>query len=262
VIKNYADPATIGTFTVPEGEFKTAIAGKDITVEIQGQPGRTVSLAYVHYLRQALQAVVGNGKNVAINSDLTPVFNDKDWWAANNSNQTVTNLYGDYSTSTYSDFNTGGIEIMNGIKIFKHVSDNKYMIAYNRPIKTSKVALGAGNIWGVNYPFHGFGLKKEANGTISPENGNIEIYGGKNGIWNYDDNIISFTVYETFLKEAGLYPSATLKPDHSKIAINALGTDDKNIMSNGIYDFILWYYNPAPSGATANDEALAELIPG
>jgi hypothetical protein len=47
---------------------------------------------------------------------------------------------------------------MDGIKIFKH-SDGKYMIAYNRPIKVSKIALDIGNQFGAEYTFHGFGLK-------------------------------------------------------------------------------------------------------
>jgi hypothetical protein len=177
----------------------------------------------VHYLREALLSAAPAG--VAIDATgLTPVFKESEWWAANNSNQTVTDLYSAYSSaSVYSNFGTGGIEIMDGIKVFKDSGDNKPMIAYNRPIKIAKIALGTGNQYGASYTFHVLGLKKESSGSISLEGSTIEIYGGVNGTWTYDNNSIDFTTYEAFLEEAGLYPSGTMLPDHSKITIESAG---------------------------------------
>jgi hypothetical protein len=224
-----------------------------------------ISLAYVHHVREALKAACATGA-ISVNAPddkFTPVFSSHDWWAADASNRVVKDLYATNnvysSASTYSDFSNGGIEIMNGIKVFKHPSDGKYIIVYNRSIKTSEVALGVGNYWNVQYSFHGLGLKKGENGNISSIGSNpISIHGGDSAGWDYDNNAVDFATYKFFLDEAGLYPSETMLPDHL-VVINAAGSNGANVMANGIYDFVLAYYNPKADGTFDGSDLSARL---
>jgi hypothetical protein len=259
-IPDYADPASIGPITLGAAD-KAKLAGKALSVEIQKgtSAADTVSLAYVHHLRQALQGA--GAASVAIDATgLTPTYSSREWFTVNVAgNGMDRNLYGVYSfASTYSgsNFATDGMEIMDSIKVFKHPFDNKPMIVYNRAIKVSDVALGTDNGFGLSsYPFHGLGLeKKGTNGSISPAGSNsILIHGGADSVSSGNHSgIVDFTTYKSLLDEAGLYPSATLLPDHSKVAINAAGGTDANVMSNGMYDFVLAYYNPDKDGNFAS----------
>jgi hypothetical protein len=174
-------------------------------------------------------------------------------------------LYNNYSSDpVYSNFSTGGIEIMNGIKVFKDTVQNKPMIAYNSPIKASEIMLGIGELGGTDYPIYGLGLKKETSGNISPAGTDpISIHGG----WYYnsvDYGNVSFSAYKSFLEDAGLYllinDVGNMVVNHSDIEIASTGAD-ANVVSNGIYDFILSYYNPSASGATEADNAGKDLLP-
>jgi hypothetical protein len=195
-----------------------------------------------------------------------PVFSGEQWWSDTyyDSLYPNKNLYDAYSSaSVYTSFDDiNGMEIMNGIKVFKSPTDNKPMIAYNREIKVSNVALAGYASTQKAYTFHGLGLKKEANGHISSNGSNpILITGGyqEGADFYYNVNNVSFTNYANFLEEAGLYPSGTMLPDHSKITIEAAGSNGTNIMANGIYDFILAYYNPKSDGAVEGADLKARL---
>jgi hypothetical protein len=263
----YADPAALGAFSLPQ-EVKEALENANsITVNFASSGPADVSLAYVHYLREAISAAKP-GIAIAVNvpSGITPVFSSKEWLTLNISGDAaVKDLYATYlSASTYTNFDSDGIEILNGIKVFKHPSDNKPMIAYNRDIKVSDVALDANNGFGMQYQFHGLGLKKETSGNISPIGDNpISIHGGKDDYSSdcYDSTISSFSDYEALLKEAGLYPAGTMLADHSKISITTAGSNGANVMSNGIYDFILAYHNPKAGGTFADGTDLKARLP-
>jgi hypothetical protein len=260
----YSDPASIGDLSgVIAGQWDGLWASKsntDVNVTfVTNGTGRTVSLAYVHYVREAVKAAGGAVASVSAPADkFTPVFDGRDWWSADYSHQANKDLYAIYSSaSVYSDFSSGGIEIMNGIKVFKH-SGGKYMIAYDRLIKASEVALGVGNQYGANYSFHGLGLHKEANRSIEPVGNHILIHGGYQIDLTYNNNNIDFTTYKTLLEEAGLSPTSTMKPEH-KVVISGPGTNGPNTASNGIYDFILAYYNPGADGTFEGSDLSARL---
>jgi hypothetical protein len=263
----YTDPAPPSAFALPPDAIEALANASSVAVSFASSAPANVSLAYVHYVREAIKAAKSGIVITAVSAPedtFTPVFKESEWWTSNFSFETVKDLYSAYSSApVYSgNFAADGIEILDGIKVFKDSSDDKPMIVYDRAIKTSEVALGVGNRYGVNYSFHGLGLKQEASGSISPVEGSITIHGGYNGSRLYDDNTVDFTTYKNLLGEAGLYPSENLLPDHSKVNINAAGSAGNNIAENGMYDFILAYYNPASTGATSADDALkARLRP-
>ena len=253
VIINYVDPTNIAGFTIPNGEFKTAIAGKDITVDIQGSG--TISLAYVHYLRQALQSA----NSVSIDSSLIPEFDGRDWWT-HGSTSLAKDLYSTYPENTET-------VLMNGVKVSHDSIDNKYVIVYERDLKVSR-PVWQNNNDGVEVPFHGFGLEKDKNGSIAPfNNGRSIVFGGN---WREENNndyysrVSDWVAYESALKEAGLHPSQKdtsgnpIRLDHSRVQVNGI-TGPTNVVSNGLYDFILAYYNPAPTGTP--DDGLKALLP-
>jgi len=264
VIKNYADPANIGVVTIPAGDFRNALAGKDITVDIQGTAGNTVSLAYVHHLRQALQSAAGADRNVSIDSTtLMPEFNGKDWWTHGGPVSGRRNLYDGYS----KDADT---ILMNGIKISTDSITNKYMIVYDRGLRVSR-PVWHNNNGGVEVPFHGFGLKKGADGRILPLLSGVEraVAGGDRSEYDlpdgYHPTVADWTVYEAALKEAGLHPSQRdssnnpIRLDHSRVRVNGMRAGHSNVGSNGIYDFVLEYYNPGPTGTPVGGDSQSLL---
>ncbi|MCL2766946.1 MAG: chitobiase/beta-hexosaminidase C-terminal domain-containing protein, partial [Peptococcaceae bacterium] len=259
LIENYADPANIAAFTIPNGAFRDAIAGKDITVNIQGAAENTVSLAYVHHLRRALQSAVGAGRNVSIDSALTPEFNGREWWSYWSGGETH-NLYKDYSNPETI--------LMVGITVYRE-SNNKYMIVYSRDLKVSQLVWQNNSI-GFEAPFRGFGLKKdvESGGTFMPFiSGDGVVFAGHSSEETNPNQfpvVSDWRAYDSALKEAGLHPSQKdaasnpIRLDHRRVRVDGI-TGSTNIMSNGIYDFALGYYNPTPTGTVPAD--FRELMP-
>jgi hypothetical protein len=257
----YPTLSSPAAFNLP-GSMVSALANANsITVNFASSASADISLAYVHYLRSAISTAKLGITITAVNAPtnkFTPVFDSRDWWATNSNDIVVKDLYTAYSSAPdYSSFSGDGIEIVNGIKVFKDSTDHKYMIAYDRPIKASEVALGVGNqyVSNSNISFHNFGLKKEANGNISPiDNNPILIHGGHSAGSNYLNNAIDFTTYKSLLDEAGLSPTSTMKPEH-KVVISGPGAAGPNVAENGMYDFILVYYNPGANDTGAHDRA-------
>jgi hypothetical protein len=110
-------------------------------------------------------------------------------------------------------------------------------------------------------PYYHFGVKQGSdNGRLSPLSGDWEdsevLYADDySGSVSDGFNISNLAEYEAALKENGLHHSQGVLVNQSKvrIALPAAGSDT-NIMSNGIYDFILAYYNPAPDYDAAAHE--------
>ena len=249
-INNYTDPTTITAINITDPTVRTALSGNDVEVHIASNNGGTVSLTYVHYLRQALQTAVGTGKSVTISSNLTPVFDGRDWWTydifTNDPNSLNSrNLYKDYSKTT---------EIMNNITVVKN--DSKYEIVYDRTLRISRP------VWQDNnqhkpVPFNGFGLKK-GSGSIAPVGGNwgnVTVFGGilyeEMGSNINDYPVVNdWIAYKSALEYAGLHPSQKdssdnpILLDHSRVSITDLGgTNDPNVVTNGLYNFTLPYGN-------------------
>ena len=90
--------------------------------------------------------------------------------------------------------------------------------------------------------------------------GDITVLGG-NGYEDGDGNHIfyypvvhDFADYDATLKEIGLHPLSTpsVRLDHSRVRIT--GAANTNVSANGMYDFILAYYNPRGDGTAIRDE--------
>ena len=240
-ISNYSDPASIAAFTIPSGDFRNAVNGKAITVNLVSNVEVTVSLAYIHYLRQAL--ITAGAVSISVDAPVdifTPVFDGRDWWTHWNGTA-VNNLYGDYSNTT---------ELMNNITI--SMVNGKRVIKYDRDLKISRL------VWqnddgGVGLspeaPFRGFGLEKGNGNVVS--NNNIIVIGGYFSEINQDGSytnlyypiVNDFSAYIAALRTAGLHPADGVFLDHSRVRITDHG-DITNIAANGMYDFILEYYNP------------------
>jgi hypothetical protein len=264
----YAGPATPAAITLPE-EAAAALENADsITVNFASSEPADVSLAYVHYVREAIKSAKSGITITAVNAGsgtFTPVFDGSDWFA-----NTEHNLYSAYSSaSSYSGSNfvtTDGIEIINGIKVFKHTSDSKPMIVYDRDLKVSRLVWQKGKNSTEIDLFHGIGLlRKDISRTISPAVGNWgDMYVG-GGSWNGIENIAtgpsidSFSDYETALKEAGLHPSQGVLLNHSYGSVVAAGSGNTNVAENGMYDFILAYYNPDAGGSVVGSDLSASL---
>ena len=203
-------------------------------------------------MRKALQTAA----TVAIDTTLTPVYSGAEWYGKSLSYERSLYYKNDVSSDlVYTDSET---PLMNGVKIIKDASQgNKYVMVYSRNLTVKDV------IAKENTPFYGFGLRPETpNPTtygILPYNGweNVIIHGS-----HYNKNadgsssgcrgsVDNFTKYKGFLEDAGLYPAASniIRPVHNMdiMDIADAGTN-KNIMSNGIYDFVLAYYNPKGDG--------------
>jgi hypothetical protein len=121
--------------------------------------GNTVSLAYVHYVREALKAAGATGAiSVSAPAEkFTPHFDGKDWWtSADLSNQ---DLYAAYDPQLS---NGQEMSIMDGIKLSRD-SSGKYVFVYDRELTVSRIVWQNSKEYGSDgptVPFHGFGLKK------------------------------------------------------------------------------------------------------
>jgi hypothetical protein len=80
-LDGYANTQTPAPITL-DATASAKLHGKNLTVSITGATAdTTISLAYVHYLRQSLENAVGSGYTVSItDSNLTPVFNSREWF--------------------------------------------------------------------------------------------------------------------------------------------------------------------------------------
>jgi hypothetical protein len=68
---------------------------------------------------------------------------------------------------------------------------------------------------------------------------------------SYYPVVNDWATYREVLDEAGLSPASGRLLDHSKVVIQSPGAD-ANVMSNGMYDFVLAYYNPKADGSPAS----------
>jgi hypothetical protein len=146
------------------------------------------------------------------------------------------------------------------IKVDGDPADNKYKLVVGRTLKVTNfqyswnrpALINNEYYYGNNEktPINGFGWEIAAGGNIVPSAADEIIYVSGD---------IDFTNYEAALRTQGLHPASGVFLDHSQVLL-ALGSDP-NIASNGIYDFILAYYNPASTGATPANDALKARLP-
>jgi len=248
-ISNYTDPASIAAFTIPAGDFRNAVNGKAITVNLVSNVEVTVSLTYIHYLRQAL--ITAGAVSISVDAPVdmfTPVFDGRDWWTHESSYYpAVNNLYKDYLNTT---------ELMNNITI--SVVMDKRVIKYDRDLVVSRITWQNDNeaMWvDLESPFNGFGLKKGNGNIVSSDN--VIILGGYFNEVNQDGSyydfyhpvVINFSEYDAALKLAGLHPADGVFLDHSRVRVQwpedyTPTAEERNIAANGMYDFILEYFNP------------------
>ncbi|MDR1955580.1 MAG: hypothetical protein LBQ30_01845, partial [Treponema sp.] len=241
---NYADPGEINAFSL-DSNAAQALSGKTVTVHIDAANPAAVSLAYVHYLREAIKNA--NAASVSVNAPadkITPVFDGKEWWMHG---LVERNLYSSYPTDSDT-------MLLNDIKVSRNASNNKYVLIYNRALRISRP------VWQENSdnepaPFHGFGLIKGTNGSIAPISGdwgNISILVGQEAeeinTHLYYPTVSNWAAYETALKEAGLHPTDGVLLNHGNVMVQNAGAN-VNIANNGMYDFILAYYNPKADGS-------------
>jgi hypothetical protein len=232
-MNNYADPPAIGAFAITDTAIKSAVNGTAITVQLTADGAADISLAYVHYLRKSLLEAGALSVSIADNGNFTPVFSGFDWWSTNGY-PSDRNLYDSYTLSE--------TQIINGIMIVKDTF-GKYVMVYDRNLKIKDVIVNQAA------PLHGTGLRK-GTGNILPYNewGSVIIHAGYFYGTGTASSFDDFVIYKEFMEEAGLYPSASndIRPMNN-VKITSAGSNT-NVMANGIYDFILAYYNPDKDG--------------
>jgi len=108
--------------------------------------------------------------------------------------------------------------------------------------------------------FSGIGLEKGAGGSISIGDG-VKVSGGELDGGTAIAVVDTFSTYRDILTDNGLHPSNTTLLDHSNVKIIAPGTGGFNVMANGIYDFILAYYNPKSDGSGVVGYDLSSRLP-
>jgi uncharacterized repeat protein (TIGR02543 family) len=224
---------------------KAKLVGKNLTVDINKGASTldTVSLAWVHYLRKALESASPASVDIDT-TNLTPVFSSGEWLTDS------IDLYSAYKIN--NKFDSALTNIMNGVKITKDGGDDKCKIIYAKDIKVSDIAI-AGSISMKPYPFNTIGLEKEGAANIIPDE-NIKIHGGKVGssVYYYDANVDNFASYQIILNSINAYPmqNNACRPDNCIVNIASVGTSS-NVAGNGMYDFILAYYNPPANSQEA-----------
>jgi uncharacterized repeat protein (TIGR02543 family) len=226
---------------------KAKLAGKNLTVDINKGSSTldTVSLAWVYYLRKALESASPASVDIDT-TNLTPVFDGREWWTNGNG-------YTNYEKNVYAEYALSdgqNVEIVNKVIIKKDTG--KYWIEYDRDLKVSQL------IWyNNNYvdpvPFTNFGLSKknDSSAMILPFSGAGTIVGVVLGGNRYEDTnptgyypvVSNFAAYVDALKDAGLHPDDGVLLDHSHVRVN-FDVAAANVAGNGMYDFILAYYNP------------------
>ena len=148
---NYADPAAPGAISLGK-----SLSGKSVTINFDSQGPASVSLAYVHYVREAVKAA--GGTVASVNADaakFTPVFDGREWWNYDPAYSPIkeNNLYSSYSTSVDTP-------LMDGIAVSKDTSSGKYVLKYDRELKVSNLVWQSSKNWGndgPNAPFYGLG---------------------------------------------------------------------------------------------------------
>ena len=242
---------SLGSYTPANAAFDAPsdLTGKDIEVAINRAGASTddISLTYIHYLRQALQAKAGAGKTVTIalgDADaLTPSFNSNEW---------VQN-----GTSPFDALNAGTV-LIDGIEIKSELDTNTG--TYRKYIEYDTDLMIDGNLrYRAHFPnIYGFGIKRKP-GSSTPklsakdgwDNVTLDSPGGEtSGYWEY---------FFQRLREAGL--SSIVDPDGAardnddpdrpfpKWNVNvALPAEEvnpiaRNVMSNYMYDELLAYFN-------------------
>ena len=261
VISNYTDPEYLAvySFTVRNANYQAvSLSGKNVTVDIQkgSSAAETVSLVYVHFLRQALL----NAGAASVHIDTTglaPRFNSGDWseirdWNGNYSNSP------NYEKKGLFQFypQNAGTPIMEGISV--STVDSKYVLVYEREVKVEHLVWGEEYDGVNNMPYYRFGVKKgSGGGSLSPFSGDW----GESGILSSHSSAFGnggkpvFAAYEAALLDMGLHHSQGVLANQSKVELSLPPAgEDTNIMSNGVYDFILAYYNPAPDYDSAAHE--------
>ena len=236
-IAAYVDPATIAAFSVPT-DAASALSGKNVDVHIAGNSGGTVSLAYVHYLRAALTNAGATVGNFQMGGTIVPKFSSAEWWVYDG-----VNLYSTYNSSMANNTTK---PLVNGIAIRKIANDN-YTIEYSIPMQVGNLIYGY-----ANSPYNGFAIKQLPGGSLqAPSNdwANVVIGDGSgNTNSGFKGEVANWATYISDLKSAGLYPENGILPVHN---VDILAGGLANVMANGMYDFILAYYNPTSTGAAA-----------
>jgi hypothetical protein len=228
------------------------LAGKNVTVNLSSTGGAAnISLAYVHYVRAALLAAGATGVAVSETGNFTPMFDGRDWFT-----------YDTNERNLYSQYPAGTTQLMNGIEVKGQTG--KYAIEYNRDLKVSRLVWqnsSTDHAKEDGTPFNGFGLKKANGGSIINSNG-VLVLGG-NGFEEQNPSSTypvtdNFATYDAALETAGLHPAQGVLLDHSHLQITGVGANH-NVAKNGMYDFILAYYNPGENDATVQNRG---LLPG
>ena len=241
----------------------TALAGRDLNITFKSSTSVDLPLLYVHNLREAmgLAGAGASGKviNVTAPADkFTPTLDGRDLWSYGNGGVPEQNSFYNYYEGRFGG-PTAEIELMNGITL-KRTGTNpvRYGLEYNRDMKVSRLVWQSVNdgFSDVDAPFDGFGLSKGTNGTLSPMGGNwnnVKVSTGYTfedetvGIWQGHVRVNDLSYYLTELGKIDLHPfiGGGTRPlvDHSKVAVQSAGADS-NVMANGMYDFVLAYYNP------------------
>jgi hypothetical protein len=242
------------------GVITADLSGRAVQVRLSAESPAEISLAYVHYIRAALKGKGGTGVSVTETTAFTPVFSSGEWIKGSaRYNLIIQNLYDNYKVE--NKFTESGVEVMSGIKIARDGADDKCKVVYSRDIKVLDLSYIA-DYTDSQWPVNGIDLKKGGSGNIIPET-SIKIHEGK---WNETSygtvSFSTFTEYAELLRSIGAYPAQgnAMRPDNGSVQIVSAGAD-ANIMSNGIYDFILCYYNPSGAGAAGADEEGRALLP-
>jgi hypothetical protein len=210
------------------------------------------SLARVHYIRKAFAdvgVVIGGASDDP--AKLTPVFSGGEWVQG----CPEYNLFASYLYDTHkaaNKFTDAGVEIMSGIRVARDGSDGKYKIVYGRNIKVGELTYN--NNASSQWLAIGIGLAKEGTGTIIPD-ADIKIHeGGRDGVYA-GVKISNFATYIALLDSINANLIKTgVRSDNSSVQITSVGSNF-NVISNGIYDFVLACYNPAADASYEGDRA-------
>ena len=163
-ISDYADPATIGPINIDlPAEDGDKFVGKALSIILGSKSPTTISLAEVHYIREAFKAA-GTGITIADvtapASEFTPVFKGTDWFSVSGTN--TLNLYSTYTATT---------PLMNGISVV--MKDGKPAIKYDRDIVFSNAVYNKIADTGRPVtPCYGMGIVKGTGNILWPEGEN------------------------------------------------------------------------------------------
>jgi hypothetical protein len=238
---------------------KDRIAAEGITIRLRSNSASVidVSLRNIHLLRMAF-----NDQNLPVTNEppmdkifidmpkdkFIPVLDAQDW--AYYHYYRITWETGE-EKSFYDFYPKTSTELINGLTIQPdgNPADNKYKIVVGRALKVTNLfyswdrpALLDNEEWytGKQTPINGFGWEINAGGSIVLATPDESVYVGE---YYWFDRNLTFANYEAALRNNGFHPSNGVFLNHSEVYLMT-DSANTNVMSNGIYDFILAYYNP------------------